>query len=32
MGTDERLVADLRAAGEAAGERAWQLPPWDEYR
>jgi leucyl aminopeptidase len=32
MGTDERLVADLRAAGEAAGERAWQLPLWDEYR
>ena len=32
MGTDDRLVADLRAAGEAAGERVWPLPLWDEYR
>ena len=32
MGTDEALVDEIRAAGERAGERAWPLPLWDEYR
>ncbi len=32
MGTDEALVEELRQAGERAGERAWPLPLWDEYR
>jgi leucyl aminopeptidase len=32
MGTDERLIEDLRNAGERAGERVWPLPLWDEYR
>ena len=32
MGTDERLIEDLRTAGERAGERVWPLPLWDEYR
>jgi leucyl aminopeptidase len=32
MGTDERLVAEVRDAGERAGERCWPLPLWDEYR
>jgi leucyl aminopeptidase len=32
MGTDDALIEELRAAGERAGERAWPLPLWDEYR
>jgi len=28
---DEALAADLLAAGEQAGDRAWQLPLWDDY-
>jgi leucyl aminopeptidase len=32
MGNDEALVAELRAAGEASGERCWPLPLWKEYR
>jgi leucyl aminopeptidase len=32
MGDDEKLVEELRAAGEKAGERLWPLPLWDEYR
>ena len=32
MGTDEALIEEIRAAGERAGERAWPLPLWDEYR
>jgi leucyl aminopeptidase len=31
MGNDEALVAEIRAAGEATGERAWPLPLFDEY-
>jgi len=31
MGNDEDLVAEVRTAGEAAGERAWPLPLFDEY-
>jgi leucyl aminopeptidase len=29
---DERLAAELEAAGETAGERLWRLPLWDDYR
>jgi leucyl aminopeptidase len=32
MGSDQGLVDEVRAAGEHSGERAWQLPLWDEYR
>src|SRR5919107_5069640 len=32
MGTDERLLDEVREAGERAGERVWPLPLWDEYR
>jgi leucyl aminopeptidase len=32
MGTDETLIAEVRDAGERAGERCWPLPLWDEYR
>ena len=32
MGTDDRLIEEVRQAGERAGERVWPLPLWDEYR
>jgi leucyl aminopeptidase len=32
MGDDEKLVEELRAAGERAGERIWPLPLWEDYR
>lgn len=31
MGNDDTLKHDLRRAGEATGERLWELPLWDEY-
>src|SRR5829696_1588985 len=31
MGNDEDLVAEVQAAGETTGERAWPLPLFDEY-
>ncbi|MBI5637851.1 MAG: leucyl aminopeptidase [Nitrospinae bacterium] len=31
FGTDEKLVAALKAAGEKTGERCWELPLWEEY-
>ena len=31
MGNDEGLLAEVRAAGEATGERAWHLPLYEEY-
>ena len=31
LGNDDRLVKELIAAGERAGEKAWQLPLWPEY-
>jgi leucyl aminopeptidase len=31
MGNDDGLIAEIRAAGEASGERAWHLPLFDEY-
>ncbi len=32
MGTDEQVIADLRAAGDRSGELVWPLPMFDEYR
>jgi leucyl aminopeptidase len=32
LGTDTALVRQLIDAGERAGERAWELPLWDDYR
>ena len=32
MGTDQRVVDDVLAAGKRAGEGSWQLPTWAEYR
>jgi leucyl aminopeptidase len=32
MGTDEKLVEELRAAGDRADERVWPLPLHDDYR
>jgi leucyl aminopeptidase len=32
LGNSERLVKDLLAAGEQAGDRAWQLPLWEDYQ
>lgn len=32
MGSDQRLVDDLIAAGARAGEKLWQLPMFDEYK
>ena len=32
LGTDQKLVDRIREAGESSGERAWQLPLWEEYR
>jgi leucyl aminopeptidase len=32
FGTDEALIAEIKAASERADERAWPLPLWDEYR
>jgi leucyl aminopeptidase len=31
MGNDEDLIAEVKAAGETTGERAWPLPLFDEY-
>jgi len=31
LGNDEPLIRSLIRAGEASGERLWQLPLWDEY-
>ncbi|MEZ4770056.1 MAG: leucyl aminopeptidase [Caldilineales bacterium] len=32
MATDQALADRISRAGEASGERVWQLPLWDEYR
>jgi leucyl aminopeptidase len=32
MGNDDRLLDEVRQAGDRAGERCWPLPLWDEYR
>ncbi len=31
LGNDQRLIDSLLAAGEASGERLWQMPLWDDY-
>jgi leucyl aminopeptidase len=31
MGNDDGLIAEVRAASEASGERVWHLPLFDEY-
>lgn len=31
MATDQELADKLRRAGDASGERVWELPLWDEY-
>jgi len=32
LGNHSPLINDLLAAGEYSGDRAWQLPLWDEYQ
>ncbi|MGE3984716.1 MAG: leucyl aminopeptidase, partial [Dehalococcoidia bacterium] len=32
MGTDQPLMDRIRSAGEASGERVWQLPLFDDYK
>ena len=32
LGNDARLVDQLLEAGTASGDRAWQLPLWDDYQ
>ncbi|MEZ5541700.1 MAG: leucyl aminopeptidase [Pseudomonadota bacterium] len=32
LSNDDTLASDLLAAGTAAGDRAWQLPLWDDYQ
>jgi leucyl aminopeptidase len=32
MGNDQALVNEVLSAGEATGERCWQLPMFDDYR
>jgi len=32
MSNNDALVAELTAASEAAGEKIWRLPIWDEHR
>ncbi len=32
MGTDQDLVERIIRVGEAAGERYWQMPLWEDYR
>ncbi|HEX6943356.1 MAG TPA: leucyl aminopeptidase [Gemmatimonadaceae bacterium] len=32
LGNDERLMREVLGAASSAGEPAWQLPMWDEYR
>ncbi|MEQ8495532.1 MAG: leucyl aminopeptidase, partial [Gammaproteobacteria bacterium] len=32
MANDDELAADLLAAGERSGDRAWRLPIWEDYQ
>ncbi len=32
MANDDTLAADLLAAGERSGDRAWRLPIWEDYQ
>lgn len=31
-GTDQKVIDEVLVAGDKSGERAWQLPLWDDYR
>ena len=31
LGNDDGLKADMKKAGEQAGERVWEMPLWEEY-
>ena len=31
MGNNQQLIDDLLVAGQSTGDRAWQLPLWEEY-
>ncbi len=31
LGNDEELISKLLSAGQCTGDRAWQLPMWEEY-
>jgi leucyl aminopeptidase len=31
LGNNPELIAKIKAAGEASGERVWELPLWEEY-
>ncbi len=31
LGNNEALIQELKDAGEESGERAWQLPLWEDY-
>ncbi len=31
LGNDDALKADVKKAGEQAGERVWEMPLWEEY-
>ncbi len=31
LGNDDALIGELKTAGEQCGERAWQLPLWEDY-
>jgi leucyl aminopeptidase len=32
MGNDDNMKKKIREAGEATGERVWELPLWEEYQ
>ncbi|MDD3354263.1 leucyl aminopeptidase [Zoogloea sp.] len=32
LANDDELAAELLASGQATGDKAWQLPLWDEYQ
>ena len=32
LGNNDALADELLAAGKKAGDKAWQLPLWDEYQ
>ncbi len=32
MGNNPELMARIKQAGEASGDRVWELPLWDEYK
>ncbi|MBU2591455.1 MAG: leucyl aminopeptidase [Nitrospinota bacterium] len=31
LGNDDALIKNIKKAGEASGERVWELPLWEEY-